>query len=164
LAASLEHPHIVPIHAAGEADGVLYLAMRYVEGRDLAGLLRSLGRLDPERTIALLGQVASALDTAHTRGLVHRDVKPANILVSRTSTTRRRRSPTAGRSCPARSTRSSPPHSRRTAISVTRAAASWLSPHGQRSTARRRRRRSGRRRRRRGSAPSSLPTSAATRP
>ena len=83
IAASLEHPHIVPIHAAGEADGVLFLAMRYVEGRDLSGLLESLGRLDPERAVGLLGQIASALDAAHARGLVHRDVKPANILISR---------------------------------------------------------------------------------
>ena len=85
LAASLEHPHIVPIHAAGEADGVLYLAMRYVDGRDLSGLLESLGRLDPERTVRLLEQIAGALDAAHARGLVHRDVKPANILLARNS-------------------------------------------------------------------------------
>jgi ABC-type transport system substrate-binding protein/class 3 adenylate cyclase/tRNA A-37 threonylcarbamoyl transferase component Bud32/DNA-binding beta-propeller fold protein YncE len=83
LAASLEHPHIVPIHAAGEVDGVLYLAMRYVDGRDLSGLLESLGRLDPERAVRILGQIAGALDAAHTRGLVHRDVKPANILLAR---------------------------------------------------------------------------------
>src|SRR6478735_8204315 len=70
IAASLEHPHIVPIHAAGEADGVLYLAMRYVEGRDLSGLLESLGRLEPERAVGLLDQIASALDAAHARGLV----------------------------------------------------------------------------------------------
>lgn len=82
LAASLEHPHIVPIHAAGEADGVLYIAMRYVDGRDLSALLESLGRLDLERTIRLLDQVAGALDAAHARGLVHRDVKPANILLA----------------------------------------------------------------------------------
>jgi YVTN family beta-propeller protein len=83
LAASLEHPHIVPIYAAGEADGSLYLAMRYIEGRDLSALLKSLGRLDPERTLAIVRQVASALDVAHARGLVHRDVKPANILLTR---------------------------------------------------------------------------------
>jgi class 3 adenylate cyclase/ABC-type transport system substrate-binding protein/tRNA A-37 threonylcarbamoyl transferase component Bud32/streptogramin lyase len=83
LAASLEHPHIVPIYAAGEADGSLYLAMRYIEGRDLSALLKSLGRLDPERVLAIVRQVASALDVAHARGLVHRDVKPANILVTR---------------------------------------------------------------------------------
>jgi YVTN family beta-propeller protein len=81
LAASLEHPHIVPIHAAGESDGVLYIAMRYVEGKDLGGLLSSLGRLDPERALAILRQVADGLDAAHARGLVHRDVKPANILL-----------------------------------------------------------------------------------
>src|SRR5581483_4925710 len=83
LAASLEHPHIVPIHSAGEADGVLYLAMRYIEGRDLGALLKSLGRLDPARVVAILRQVGSALDVAHARGLVHRGVKPANILLTR---------------------------------------------------------------------------------
>jgi serine/threonine-protein kinase len=82
LAASLEHPHIVPIHSAGEADGVLYLAMRYVEGRDLGALLASLGRIEAERVLAILDQVAEALDAAHARGLVHRDVKPANILLA----------------------------------------------------------------------------------
>jgi serine/threonine-protein kinase len=83
LAASLEHPHIVPIHSAGEADGVLYLAMRYVDGRDLGALLESLGRLDAERTLSILEQVGDALDAAHARGLVHRDVKPANILLAK---------------------------------------------------------------------------------
>jgi ABC-type transport system substrate-binding protein/class 3 adenylate cyclase/tRNA A-37 threonylcarbamoyl transferase component Bud32 len=83
LAASLEHPHIVPIHAAGEIDGVLYIAMRYVDGRDLGALLESLGRLDVERTLLIAGQVAGALDAAHERGLVHRDVKPANILLAK---------------------------------------------------------------------------------
>src|SRR5437868_5780593 len=82
LAASLEHPHIVPIYAAGEVDGVLYLAMRYVDGRDLAGLLSSLGRLEAERTLAIIQHVAEALDAAHARDLVHRDVKPANILLA----------------------------------------------------------------------------------
>jgi serine/threonine-protein kinase len=83
LAASLEHPNIVPVHAVGESDGALFIAMRYVDGRDLSGILLQLGRLDPDRTIALLSQVASALDAAHERGLVHRDVKPGNILVAR---------------------------------------------------------------------------------
>ena len=82
LAASLEHPNIIPIHAAGESEGVLYLAMRYVDGRDLASLLASLGRLDAERAVELVAQVGSALDAAHGRGLIHRDVKPANILVA----------------------------------------------------------------------------------
>jgi YVTN family beta-propeller protein len=83
LAASLEHPHIVPIHSAGEDNGVLYLAMRYVDGRDLGALLESLGRLDAERTLAILEQVGDALDAAHARELVHRDVKPANILLAK---------------------------------------------------------------------------------
>ena len=83
VAASLEHPNIVPIHAVGEADGVLFIAMRYVDGRDLSSILQQVGRLDPERVVGLLSQVASALDAAHERGLVHRDVKPANILLAR---------------------------------------------------------------------------------
>ena len=75
--------NIVPIHAVGEADGVLFIAMRYVEGRDFRADPGEVGRLDPERAVGLPRQVASALDAAHARGLVHRDVKPANILISR---------------------------------------------------------------------------------
>src|SRR5438552_15858654 len=75
LAASLEHPHIAPIYAAGEADGVLYIAMRYVDGPDLGPLLASLGRLGAERALAIVEQVAAALDAAHVRGLVHRAAK-----------------------------------------------------------------------------------------
>jgi serine/threonine-protein kinase len=82
LAASLEHPNIVPIHAAGEADGALFIAMRFVEGRDLRGLLKRVGRLAPERAVAIVSQVAAALDAAHAKGLVHRDVKPGNILLA----------------------------------------------------------------------------------
>ena len=82
LAASLSHPHVVPTLASGEDDGTLYLAMAYVEGSDLHELLRREGRLEPERAIALVEQIASALDAAHAQGLVHRDVKPGNILVS----------------------------------------------------------------------------------
>jgi serine/threonine protein kinase/streptogramin lyase len=82
LAASLDHPHIVSTVGTGEEDGDLYLAMEYVEGSDLRELLRQEGRLDPERTLDLLDQIAEALDEAHRRGLVHRDVKPGNILVA----------------------------------------------------------------------------------
>jgi len=82
IAASLDHPHIVPIFQAGEEEGVLFLAMRYVEGTDLGRLLREKGALDPRRAIDLLEQVAEALDAAHEKGLVHRDVKPSNVLIA----------------------------------------------------------------------------------
>jgi hypothetical protein len=81
LAASLDHPSVVPIYDAGERDGQLYLAMRYVEGRDLKTMLAREGRLLPERALFVLAQVGGALDAAHRRGLVHRDVKPANVLL-----------------------------------------------------------------------------------
>jgi serine/threonine-protein kinase len=84
LAASLEHPHVVPTIASGEEQGFLFLAMAYVEGSDLRELLRREGRLEPERAIDLVGQIAEALDAAHAAGLVHRDVKPGNVLVSAT--------------------------------------------------------------------------------
>ena len=80
-AASTEHPNIVPIYSAGEADGVLYIAMRYVEGDDLRHLISNRGPLPPDRAIEIVSQIASALDVAHARGLVHRDVKPGNILL-----------------------------------------------------------------------------------
>ena len=80
LAASLEHPNVVPIYGAGDQDGHLYIAMRYIEGRDLKQILLD-GVLTPARAISICGQVASALDAAHAQGLVHRDVKPSNILI-----------------------------------------------------------------------------------
>jgi YVTN family beta-propeller protein len=81
LAASLDHPHIVPIYDAGEHQGQLYIAMRYVEGSDLKRLLKEKGALEPRQAISLLEELADALDAAHARGLVHRDVKPSNALL-----------------------------------------------------------------------------------
>src|SRR5262245_36156144 len=82
IAASIDHPNIVPIYDADEEDGVLFLAMRYVEGTDLRGLIVSEGRLDPVRTASIAQQLGDALDVAHEKGLVHRDVKPGNVLVT----------------------------------------------------------------------------------
>jgi YVTN family beta-propeller protein len=82
LAAAIDHPNVLPVYDAGETDGVLWIAMRYVDGIDLAGLLARDGPLAPEQALAISGQVAGALDAAHTRGLVHRDVKPANVLLA----------------------------------------------------------------------------------
>jgi ABC-type branched-subunit amino acid transport system substrate-binding protein len=81
IAAAIEHPHILRVYDAGEEDGTLFLAMRYVEGADLGAHLERERRLAPDRALGLLAEVAAALDTAHARGLVHRDVKPGNILI-----------------------------------------------------------------------------------
>jgi streptogramin lyase len=81
LAASLEHPNVIPIHAAGEVEGQLVIAMRYVEGSDLKSVLHREGALSPRRALAVCAQVGDALDAASERGLVHRDVKPSNVLL-----------------------------------------------------------------------------------
>jgi len=81
IAAALAHPNIVTVYDAGEADGVLYIAMQYIEGADLAATLRREGRVRPYRALDVGRQVAAALDAAHAMGLIHRDVKPANVLI-----------------------------------------------------------------------------------
>ena len=81
IAAGLDHPNIVTIYDAGEVEDGLYISMRYVEGSDLGKILRAEGALEPPRTMLILSQVASGLDAAHAQGLVHRDVKPGNVLV-----------------------------------------------------------------------------------
>ena len=83
LAASLDHPNVVPIYEAGEVDGRLFIAMRYVPGSDLRAVLRREGKLAPSRAMAIAVQLAGALDAAHRGGLVHRDVKPSNVLLDR---------------------------------------------------------------------------------
>jgi DNA-binding beta-propeller fold protein YncE len=80
-AAAVDDPHITPVFEAGEGDGVLFIAMRYVRGGDVRSLIDRLGPLPPARVAEIVSQVASALDAAHARGLVHRDVKPANMLL-----------------------------------------------------------------------------------
>jgi streptogramin lyase len=82
LAASLDHPNVVPIYHAGEDAGKLYVTMRFVEGTDLREMITLEQRLDPQVAARIISQVASALDAAHARGLVHRDVKPANVLIA----------------------------------------------------------------------------------
>ena len=81
-AASIDHPNIIPIYGAGEVDGQLFIAMRYVKGSDLKHVIHSEGALDPARALSIISQVAGALDVAHGEGLVHRDVKPGNILLA----------------------------------------------------------------------------------
>ena len=81
LAASIQHPNVIPIHAAGEHEGRAYIVMRFVEGSDLRAQIRREGGLPPERAARIVEQVAAGLDAAHRSGLVHRDVKPANVLL-----------------------------------------------------------------------------------
>src|SRR4051812_31920427 len=82
LAAQIEHPNVIPVYEAGEADGQLFIAMRFVDGSDLSSEISRHGTIEPLRAARIVAQVADALDAAHKRGLVHRDVKPANVLLS----------------------------------------------------------------------------------
>ncbi len=82
-AGRLQEPHVVPIHDYGEIDGVLYVDMRMINGNDLRKLLKGYGPMTPARAVAIIRQVASALDAAHESGIMHRDVKPENILITR---------------------------------------------------------------------------------
>lgn len=84
-AAAVEHPHIIPVYEAGETAGMLFIAMRYVRGGDARSLLRRVGPLPADRAWGITSQVAAALDAAHQRGLVHRDVKPGNMLLDTSS-------------------------------------------------------------------------------
>ena len=85
-AAAADHPNIIPIYDAGDADGALFIAMRYVHGGDVGSLLKRDGPLSAARAWAIISQVAEALDAAHARGLIHRDVKPANMLLDAPAT------------------------------------------------------------------------------
>jgi hypothetical protein len=82
IAASIEHPNVVPIYAAGEEDGVPWIAMRFVAGSDLQRRIAREGRLEPADAVALIAQIGNGLDAIHAAGLIHRDVKPANVLLS----------------------------------------------------------------------------------
>ena len=82
VAASIDHPNVIPIYYAGEEDGIAYLAMRYVAGDDVRSLVRREGALPAERAARIAAQIGSALDAAHGAGLVHRDIKPANVLLT----------------------------------------------------------------------------------
>ena len=81
-AAAVEHPAVVTVYGAGERDGLLYVSMRYVAGRDLGRIISADGPLPPDQAAALIGQVGEGLDAVHAAGLVHRDVKPANVIVA----------------------------------------------------------------------------------
>ena len=81
VAAQIEHPNVIPVYEVGEEDGLLYITMRFVQGVDLGGVLAESGRLEPGRATRLVAQVGDAVEAAHARGLVHRDIKPGNVLV-----------------------------------------------------------------------------------
>ena len=98
-AAAVDHPNIIPIYEAGDADGVLFIAMRFVEGGDMGSLLAQHGPLTAQRVWDIISQVADALDAAHGRGLIHRDVKPANMLLDAPAAVP---GPAAGSASPAR--------------------------------------------------------------
>src|SRR6201990_3342596 len=83
IAGRLQEPHVVPIHDYGEIDGQMYMEMRLIEGTDLDSVLKRYGPLTPPRAVAIITQIAAALDAAHAAGVMHRDVKPPNILVTR---------------------------------------------------------------------------------
>jgi Protein kinase domain len=85
IAASLNHPNVIPIYDMGSQDDLLYIAMRYVSGTDMRQMIKKRGRILPATALFLVGQAARALDAAHRRGLVHRDVKPGNLLIERGS-------------------------------------------------------------------------------
>jgi serine/threonine protein kinase len=82
VAASIEHPNVIPVYEVGDDDGCLFIAMRFVDGTDLRALIDEEGALPADRATRIAGQVAAALDAAHDAGLIHRDVKPANVLIS----------------------------------------------------------------------------------
>ena len=83
LAASIEHPNVIPVYEADSAEGRLFIAMRWVEGTDLRSIIINEGRLEPKRVAPIVAQVGAALDAAHRNGLVHRDVKPANVMITK---------------------------------------------------------------------------------
>ncbi|HEY0633464.1 MAG TPA: serine/threonine-protein kinase, partial [Thermoleophilaceae bacterium] len=82
IASSLDHPNVIPVYEAGEDGGRLFIAMRFVDGTDLGRMLAEQGAVQPALAAELVAQAASALDASHARGLVHRDVKPANLLIA----------------------------------------------------------------------------------